>query len=265
MKISRLSLLSALTALSLGACSPAQSDGAANGAVDDRPVNDPVNDRVNKPANRPAIGLVTSLPIYWPEAADIAEALSQGGETHWVKAAIERDYVLETLDLLSAENMSGLERLAVIQPRALTPAENVALDDWVAAGGRLLLVLDPMLTDHSRFSIGDPRRPADVALIPPLLRRWGLAMRFDEGQEDAERTVRYRAADIPVRLGGRLATVLEPQAVATCSVVAQELIAQCARGEGRALILADAALFEDGRSDDENALRAVIQSAFGAG
>ena len=253
MKISRLSQSAALITLALCACSPGEPNGTANGTANRAPDPDA------------ALGLVTSLPIYWAEAGDITEALSQKSEVHWTREVLERDHQLEPLDLLSAETLSGLGSVAVIQPRALTPAENVALDDWVAGGGRLLLVLDPMLTDHSRFTIGDPRRPADVALIPPLFARWGLAMTFDDAQGEAEQAVAYRTVDLPVRLGGTLTTTPEAVVDRACTISAQGLVAECVRGEGRALIMADAALFEHERSDGEEALLTIIESAFGGG
>ena len=62
---------------------------------------------------------------------------------------IEARYTLQPLDTLSpvpalspdapdTDPLAGLERLAVIQPRGLSPADNVALDQWVRGGGRLL-------------------------------------------------------------------------------------------------------------------------------
>ena len=73
----------------------------------------------------------------------------------------------------------------MIQPRPLSPQENVALDNWVAAGGRLLLFADPALTEDSAFAIGDRRRPQDVVLLSPILARWGLELELTRTSRSA--------------------------------------------------------------------------------
>ena len=62
----------------------------------------------------------------------------------WQRTALEAAYAIEPLDTLASvpgispdapetDPLAGLQRLAVIQPRGLSPADNVALDDWVRA------------------------------------------------------------------------------------------------------------------------------------
>src|SRR6187402_348502 len=131
---------------------------------------------------RPEVGLMATIPIYWGEQAAFGDALSGKGAAHWARAQIEARYRLRPLDTLSDTNLSGLHFLLLAQPRALSGAENVALDAWVRAGGRLLLFADPLLTGESRFPIGDRRRPQDVVLLSPILGHWGLRLEFDEEQ-----------------------------------------------------------------------------------
>lgn len=209
---------------------------------------------------KPPLGLFTSLPIYWSESASVSEALDGGGEPHWARTALEEEHRLVPLDTLDDESLRPLRRLIVAQPRPLAPAENVALDDWVRSGGRLLLFADPFLTEHSRFPLGDKRRPQDVVLLSPILTRWGLQLTFDEDQGDAERIVRDGAFELPERLGGRLHAVA-PGAPARCKILAGGLVADCAIGSGRAVIVADAALLEADRDDDAS-LRALVDRAF---
>ncbi|MDZ4137309.1 MAG: hypothetical protein U1D66_00330 [Erythrobacter sp.] len=199
------------------------------------------------------IGLMTSLPLYWPEGAQLHELAAGNTAPPWQRQAIEGRYAIVPLDTLSpiaalppdageVDPLAGIARLAVIQPRGLSPADNVALDAWVRRGGRLLLVLDPALTGDYGAPLGDPRRPVDGALIPPVVARWGLAISFDEGQELAVTTTTLAGVQLPLALAGRIA-ITDPRA-ADCTRLAAGAAASCRVGEGRVTVIADAALFE---------------------
>lgn len=219
------------------------------------------------------LGLMTSLPFYWPLGADMATLASGSAPVPWQRTALERRYALVPLDTLSplpalsadapeTDPLAGLTRLAVIQPRGLSPADNVALDQWVRGGGRLLLVLDPALTGEYDLPLGDPRRPVDSALIPAVAARWGLVVQFDDAQEAAVTTTRLGPAELPLALAGRLA-VSDP-AAADCTLAAEGAAAVCRVGKGRVTLIADAALFEHPELAGEGgaALLAVLAAAF---
>ena len=201
-----------------------------------------------------ALGLMTTLPLYWPEAGDVGEVLRATGETGWVRRALETSFILEPLDALDAATLKGLDNLMLAQPRVLTPDENVALDDWVRAGGKLLLFADPMLTRHSRFGIGDRRRPQDVALLSPILTHWGLELRFDPEEGPGERIVAVRGVPVPVDLAGTLAVLPG----GSCSIESENVLALCRIGSGRVTILADAAVLDDPAMPDAGQRRAAI-------
>lgn len=209
------------------------------------------------------LGLFSSLPIYWNESASMAEALDGNGEAHWVRTALEEDYTLVPLDTLDGDELDKLGRLIIAQPRPLSPAENVALDRWVRRGGRLMLFADPFLTDHSRFGLGDKRRPQDTVLLSPILRRWGLELAFDESQPDREREVRFGGERVPVHLAGSLAAV-EPSAAVKCELAAEDVTAVCIVGRGRVIVLADAAVLEAERGAGAGAepLAELLDRAF---
>lgn len=190
---------------------------------------------------RPALGLMSTLPLLWGEAADVGELLAANGRTGWVQGEIERGYAIEPLDTLDAGAIARLDRLVLAQPRALSPAENVALDAWVRSGGRLLLFADPMLTRHSRYPVGDRRRPQDVVLLSPILGHWGLELRFDDSQVEGDRLVEIAGEEVPVNLAGSFALARG----APCVLTADALMARCRLGEGIVVIIADAAVFDD--------------------
>ena len=165
--------------------------------------------------------------------------LSASQSPHWARAVLERRGQLLALDTLL--DLSRTRRLVIAQPRPLMPDENVALDNWVRSGGKLLLFADPMLTRESAFPLGDRRRPQDIALVSPILARWGLELHFDDSQPAAPRE--NTGEGVPVALPGVLAAI--PGGVgAQCQIGPEGLIARCKIAKGQALIVADAALLE---------------------
>jgi hypothetical protein len=221
------------------------------------------------------IGLYTSLPITWNESADIRGLLSDDAPPHWALTALRRRGRVIPLDTLA----NGAGRLplpagavlVLAQPRPLTPQENVALDAWVRSGGRVLLLADPMLTAHSLFGPGDPRRPQDIAMLSPILARWGLTQEFDDEQAAGEHVVRLPEGDVPVNLPGRfrLSGMNEDgpgmgkggETVSRCQVEAEGLLADCTSGKGRILALSDAALLENPEDPGAVPLRRMILGA----
>lgn len=212
------------------------------------------------------IGLFTTLPILWDENADIAAALNPDAKPHWARGVLARAGAIAPLDLLATPEgpapLAAFGRLVMAQPRVLSPQENVALDDWVRSGGRLLLLADPALTEDSLFPLGDPRRPQAVVMLSPILERWGLELRFDEHQpaEEVEQSVMGMA--LPVNLPGHFAT----QGQANCRLWEDGLAVTCAIGKGRVMAVADAAVLERADPDTARAraFAGLLDSAFAA-
>lgn len=209
------------------------------------------------------LGLFTSLPILWSEAGDVAGMLAAQDAPHWARSGLAAAGPLRPLDLLTADSLQSVRKLVVIQPRPLSGPENVALDNWVRGGGQLLLFADPALTAESAFSLGDRRRPQDIVLLSPILRRWGLDLQFDEDQPGGERIAAVGNASVPVNLPGRFVLL---QSGGACRSIADGLAATCRIGRGRIMAVADAALFEDGDEafvePRQAALEALLDEAF---
>lgn len=226
------------------------------------------------------VGLMTSLPIYWAEGTDFADFAPSEAALPWTRQALEKDYVLQPMDVLTASDelvdaslpglepdesmvpLSELERLAIIQPRGISAQDNVTLDEWVRAGGRLLLVLDPLLTGEYEASIFDPAHPVGSALIPPVVGRWGLELFFDESQPLELRALESRHGLLPVMMAGEV-RLLE-HGKGQCALDAEGVIARCNIGQGRVTFVADAALFEvyDPGDEGEFLLRSLVRDAF---
>lgn len=205
---------------------------------------------------------MSTLPLLWAEADSVSELLTAEASKGWVSEELGARHTIQPLDTLEAEPLSKLGYLVLAQPRPLSPAENVALDNWVRAGGRLLLFADPMLTRHSRYPIGDRRRPQDVVLLSPILSHWSLELRFDPDLQGGEGVVDVEGLAVPVDLPGSFAAGPE----AECQLLSGGLVAQCRIGKGRVIALADAAVLDDAEdanlSPRREALRGLLKRAF---
>lgn len=208
------------------------------------------------------IGLFGSIPLMWDEGSD----LTLGAPAPWPRAVIERHGKPVPLDSLAPQGgrdpLAGVRRLLLAQPRALSGPENVALDAWVRGGGQLLLLADPMYTGHSRHALGDPRRPQAIAMLSPILTRWGLRLEFDPDQPPGKRQATALGAALPVDMPGRF-TLSNTQ---SCRLWDEGLVATCAIGKGRLLAIADASVLdpEDPSGDHAAAFSALLDAAFAA-
>ncbi|WP_231568368.1 DUF4350 domain-containing protein [Novosphingobium malaysiense] len=219
-----------------------------------------------------ALGLYTSLPITWGESDDIGDLLSPDRPGHWALPVLKSAGDFVPLDSLAdADGAMPLPQDAILvlaQPRPLSPQENVALDKWVAGGGHVLLLADPMLTSHSRFALGDPRRPQDIALLSPILARWGLELEFDDAQAPGEYAVSLSEGALPVNLPGRFRLLGKSgeagargktgDIVGDCRLEAEGVLADCRSGKGHIVAVADAALLENPPDSAAVARRTVI-------
>lgn len=219
------------------------------------------------------LGLMTSLPIYWSQSADIAELASgegsAGSQQHWVRGVLEERFALVPLDRLAAPDdirpsaeLENVELLLLAQPRALEPAEFAALDSWVRAGGRALIVADPSLTEEFNLPLGDPRRPQPAALLSPIFARWGLEQIYDPEQPSGRREVEEPGVALSVDQAGTFA--LAGGGLASCTLILRDYAADCVVGKGRVLVLGDAAMLdaERGGAQAKRGLRTLLDKAF---
>jgi hypothetical protein len=104
-------------------------------------------------------------------------------------------------------------------------------------------------------------------LLSPILARWGLELRFDEGQGDAERWVDADGLSLPVRLAGEFAELRHDGGV-NCVLSNSQLVARCRIGRGRVTLIADAAVLDANDSgaasaDRRQALDSLVAESLG--
>lgn len=235
------------------------------------PIATPVSAQDVAAPQRAELALMGTIQIYWGEAHGGLDAIIAGDtDTHWAREQLERDFALRPLDYLTAEALEPHAYLLMAQPRGLTPEENVALNDWVQAGGRLLLLADPVMTGHSHYGLGDRRRPQDTALLSPILAHWGLELLFDADQAEGLQMREFvggtvdegDSVTIPVNLPGHLKL---RESESDCTLNPAGILAFCHIGAGQVTVLADAALLDLNGPwpGAEPAFLALRESAFG--
>ena len=209
----------------------------------------------------PAVALMTSLPIIWSESYDLADHLGAEETEHWALAILQRGGPIALVDSLVTDEgdatLAPDDVLVLVQPYPLSPPENVALDDWVRSGGRVLLFADPMLTRESIFALGDRRRPQDVVLLSPILARWGLDLRFDPGQPGGQRSIDFDGQAMPVNLHGEF---VARGGASACSIEFGGILADCRIGKGQLVAVADAAIWEESAPPDSQERRRVLST-----
>jgi hypothetical protein len=175
---------------------------------------------------RPRLLLLTSLPILFGEHFSIEQPGSPA-----VKA-LRRRYRVVPISVTSPDELAKGQLLLLAHPQAQPAEDLVALDGWVRAGGRALLLADPMLEWPSQRPLGDALRSPPMFMDTGLLAHWGLRLDAPNERGPAKR-----------RLGGFAVTTVSPGALSgKCDISGDRLVAHCAIGKGEATVVADADL-----------------------
>jgi hypothetical protein len=190
----------------------------------------------------PPIGLMTSLPLRWPEN-DGTTLLDPDAEPSKAFQRLQQRQPVKLLDDFA--KLSRLRVLLLAQLRALSPAELVALDKWVRAGGRALILADPALAWESNFAVGDRRRPLFTSLLSPLFGHWGLNLVLNIDAKSRDEIISIQKMTIKTQTTG--AWDLGQKSIGVrCALSAENILADCHIGLGRAILVADADLLNDG-------------------
>lgn len=190
-------------------------------------------------ANRPVVAYMSSIALATGEG-DIADVVGGKSGADPLYTRLSQSFDLQPIDDLRRLDAMAPRALLMIQPRALGPQENVALDKWVRGGGRMILLTDPMLHRESRFPKGDNRAPLYTSLASPLLNHWGveLTLPLDEAEPVVTRTVEEFSFDAATP-GAFVYKGRDADTIAPCRIKAEGFIAACDFGQGRAVIVAD--------------------------
>ena len=178
---------------------------------------------------------------------------------------LRRSAMIDQLSLATSTEVSDdpLEELA---EQIGLPVFHGALDDVLDRFYQAALPYNP---DHvvrltGDCPLGDPRRPVDSALIPPVVKHWGLNIFYPVFENPDALPVESRIGSggiVPLEAPGTIN--FDPQAGTRCTIMRSNAIATCQVGTGRVTLIADAALFEHSElaGEDGATLRAVLAAS----
>lgn len=197
----------------------------------------------------PSVAVLSSLPLgvsATPEGGRLMLALEQRG----------------SVTLLDSVPSGGpaTERLLMIQPRALTGEEMVALDGWVRRGGRAAVLDDPQLDWPSEGPLGAPGGPLGTSLLDPLMTHWGVRLELPASGRAVPKTVALNGGTLILPSPG-FYTRLSP----ACTLLLNGRAARCAVGEGQVLMIADADWVDPRRWWDQPRTPEVLGQAIATG
>ncbi len=187
---------------------------------------------------KPVVLMMTTLPLQWSEGGIEAD-LAEDAAPHPAFAHLRQQYDLQAIDDLRTLPEKPGQMLLLAQPRALQPSELVRLDDWVRAGGHVLILADPALQWGSLYPLGDKRRPLFTSMLSPLFTHWGLELVLPMTDEKPMAIRKIGPFHIRTQTPGEWLPRTDT-GTTSCDIFAQGLAADCRLGKGRALLVADA-------------------------
>ena len=190
---------------------------------------------------------MTSLPIIWGEAASVESVLSDQSSPAPIYQYWRDYYETEAVD--SFERLVGSDTDIVIlaQAPAMDPADIAVLDEWIRAGGRAIILTDPMLVWPSDLPIRDGARPLAIGLLSPLLDHWGIELLAPDEHDEGSFNIKTGKHIIPTAGVGNFAFLpSEGDANAKCMLSTSNVIARCELGKGKVVLVADADFLHEG-------------------
>jgi len=117
---------------------------------------------------KPRVGVMTSLPLDGGQ-----NPMTQQQTPPWVIMSQIREFFdVETVDQSAKEIPSRIDVLLVAQPTQLTPEAAYAIDQYALKGGKLLVLIDPMV-ESAQFELMQ-KQGEGRAELAKLLKTWGI-------------------------------------------------------------------------------------------
>ncbi|MEQ1548989.1 MAG: Gldg family protein [Chakrabartia sp.] len=206
---------------------------------------------------KPQVHVLTALPLFWGEGG-IEGALSQTTVRSPFLVALDADYVVQPIDALDSGQLRQVKMLIAIQPGAMPPEDWVSLDSWVRGGGKALIFADPDLIWPTDLPLGDKRRAPQSTLLDPVFAHWGVRLEGVRGSP-VIRSVTMAGHDIALLNAGKWVLLGKD-----CVLSDAGLVADCAIGNGRAILVADAdmidpRLWAESQQDNLGAVTSLIK------
>jgi len=203
-------------------------------------------------ASKPlAVGVITALPLFWPEGAEARDLLMREGpgKAPSPPPVPVMHHRAVPIDHVDEAALGQVDAVLLAQPRLLQPMELVRLDAWVRAGGRMLVLADPLLVWPGSLPPADPRRAPLTSLLDPLLTHWGLRLEpADPARHGMERRLLASGHALMLAGASRFSVLAEADGRmdgVDCALAERGLMALCSVGRGEVRLVADADLIDD--------------------
>lgn len=186
-------------------------------------------------ADAPRAVMLSSLPLRWSGSTNLANILIGGERDDPALQQLERLGPLRLLDSFNRQSLKKSDILFLAHPRALSPVQLVAIDEFIQNGGQALILADALSSWHMPHALGDARNPPVTSLLTPLFDHWGVELRGVAHGETGEHWIDDEGRGLRLLSAGRFTRFPE-------SCVAQEdgYLLRCRIGKGQAIIMGDA-------------------------
>lgn len=128
------------------------------------------------------IGIMSALPMMGGYGGDPMARLSgrPPGEAWVFVEELKNSYEVKEIAMTAKEIDSTIDLLMVVHPKAITPATEYAIDQYLMRGGRAVVMVDPLsFVDQANFSSPNPQDRFQANFdsnLPTLLPSWGLEL-----------------------------------------------------------------------------------------
>lgn len=144
--------------------------------------------------DQPKIGLITSLPV----DGGMTPGMGGMGGTPtppWQIMTQMRDFFeVERLDMEIDEIGEDIDVLVLAQPDGLSEGAAYTIDQWVLAGGKVMVFIDPNLESGNNPAGGMPGGAGDLEYAKKLIEAWGLSLEDGVIAGDLRAAVRVNTA-----------------------------------------------------------------------
>jgi gliding motility-associatede transport system auxiliary component len=146
--------------------------------------------RLQSPKKK-VIGVMSGLPVFGnPNAAGLGP---QGGGGEWLFITeLKKTYDVREIPLTSEKIDPSPDLLLVIHPKDISEKSQYAIDQYVLAGGKVILFVDPYcVSDQSRQAFMGPTSSS----AEKLLKAWGISFDSSKVVADYDQTTAVRGRD----------------------------------------------------------------------
>ncbi len=199
------------------------------------------NGRDAKPQRE--IVILSSIPLQWGENG-LSDVVQGKTDPDPLVARITEHGNVSFVDNIAQLQAAKPDIAILIQPRAFSPDELVRLDNWVAAGGRIVVFADPALQWPSTLPVGDPQRPQFTSMLSPLFAHWGVELVLPMNGENENVEIRRGGYDLAFVSPGNWYIADQASRYGHCRVSTDRYLSECRPGKGQVLLVADADLLQ---------------------